>query len=144
MAKQTPKDTKIKRDFWNDNYDRPNYRNGYQMRYTDKNRNWGQMNGYGRRYGNGNKNQQRRAMGGLLLKLKHITPPQREGSPMAIHHLEELVLDREMVMEIVRIKMIKIERNIEIPSMIMRKKMRKRVILKILLSLKLLHSNCVR
>ena len=29
------------------------------MRYTDENRNWGQRNGYGRRYGNGNKNQQR-------------------------------------------------------------------------------------
>ena len=64
VAKQTPKETEINRDFWDDNYDRPNYRDGYQMMYTDKNRNWGQRNGYGRRYGDGNKNQQRRTHGG--------------------------------------------------------------------------------
>ena len=81
------------------------------------------------------------AMGGLPLKPKHTTPPQREGSPIEIHHLEELVLDREMVMGMVKIKMIKIEGDIEISSMTLRKRMRKRVILKILLSLKLLHSN---
>ena len=78
-------------------------------------------------------------MGGLLLKLKHITPPQREGSPIEIHHLEELMVDREMVM--VKIKMIKIEKYIEIPNMTLKKKMKKRVILKILLGFKLLHSN---
>ena len=59
VAKQTPKETEINRDFWNDNYGRFNYRNGYQMKYTDENRNWGQRNGYG----NGNKNQQRRTHG---------------------------------------------------------------------------------
>ena len=141
VAKQTPKETEISRDFWNDNYGRPSYKYGYQMRYADENRNWGQRNGYGRRYGNGNKNQQRRAHGGQLLKLKHTTPPQREGSPIEIHHLEGLMVDREMVMGMVKIKMIKIERDIEIPNMTLKKRMRKRVILKILLSLKLLHSN---
>ena len=80
-------------------------------------------------------------MGSLLLKLKHSTPPQREGSPIGIHHLEELVVDREMVIEMVKIKMIKTEKDIEIPNMTWKKQMRKRVILKILLSLKLLHSN---
>ena len=64
VAKQTPKEIEINRDFWDDNYGRPNYRNGYQMRYTDENSNWGQRNGYGRRYSNGNKNQQRKAHGG--------------------------------------------------------------------------------
>ena len=49
-------------------------------------------------------------MGALLLKLKHTTPPQREGSPIEIHHLEELVVDREMVMGMVKIKMIKQEK----------------------------------
>ena len=49
-------------------------------------------------------------MGGLLLKLKHTTSPQREGSPIEIHHLEELVVDREMVMGMVKIKMIKTEK----------------------------------
>ena len=63
MAKQTPKETEISRDFWDSSYGRPSYRNGYQMRYVDENGNWGQKNGYGRRYGNGNKNQQRRAHG---------------------------------------------------------------------------------
>ena len=74
-------------------------------------------------------------MGGLLLKLRHTTPPQGEGSPIEIHHLEELVVNREMVMGMVKIKMIKIEKDIEIPNMTWKKKMKKRVILKILLSL---------
>ena len=56
VAKQTPKGTEIGRDFWNDNYGKPSYRNGYQIGYADENRNWEQRNGYGRRYGNGNKN----------------------------------------------------------------------------------------
>ena len=47
-------------------------------------------------------------MGGQLLKLKHTTPPQRE-----IHHLEKLVVDREMVMGMVKIKMIKIGKDID-------------------------------
>ena len=34
-------------------------------------------------------------MEGLLLRLKHITPPQREGFPMETHHPEEWVVDRE-------------------------------------------------
>ena len=57
VAKQTPKEVGASKDFWDGNYDRSNYRNGYQMGYADENRNWGQRNGYGRRYGNGNKNQ---------------------------------------------------------------------------------------
>ena len=129
---------KISRDLWDDNYGRPNYRNGYQIKYAGENRNWGQRNEYGRGYGSGISRE--RPMGGLLLKFKHTTPPQREESPIEIHHLEELVVDREMVMGMVKIRMIRIE-DIEIPSMILRKKMRKRVILKILLSLKLLHNN---
>ena len=141
VAKQTSKEIGVSKDFWNSNYDRPSYRNGYQMRYVDENRNWGQKNGYGRRYGNGNKNQQRRAHGGQLLKLKHTTPPQREEPPIEIHHLEELVVDREIVMGMVKIKMMKIEKDIEILNMTLKKKIRKRVILKILLNLKLLHSN---
>ena len=64
VAKQTSKEIGVSKDFWNSNYDRPSYRNGYQMRYVDENRNSGQRNGYGRRFGNGNKNQQRRAHGG--------------------------------------------------------------------------------
>ena len=75
-------------------------------------------------------------MEGLLLRPKHTTPPQREGSPIEIHHLEEWVENKEMVIGMVRIKMIKIERSIETLNMILRKKMRKRVILKILLNLK--------
>ena len=46
------------------------------MRYADENRNWGQRNGYGRRYGNGNKNQQRRAHGGQT-QTYYITPKGR-------------------------------------------------------------------
>ena len=79
VAKQTPKETEISRDFWVENYGRPSYRNGYQMRYSDENRNWGQRNGYGRRYGNGNKNQQRRAHGGSATQTQtyHTTPKGR-------------------------------------------------------------------
>ena len=79
VAKQTPKEIEINRDFWDDNYGRPNYRNGYQMWYADKNRNWGQRNGYGRRYGNGNKNQQRRAHGGSATQTQtyYTTPKGR-------------------------------------------------------------------
>ena len=49
------------------------------MRYTDENRNWGQRNGYGRRYGNGNKNQQRRAHGGSTTQTQtyYTTPKGR-------------------------------------------------------------------
>ena len=64
VAKQTLKETGIGRDFWKNNYSKPSYKNGYQIRYAGENRNWEQRNGYGRRYGNENKNQQRRAHGG--------------------------------------------------------------------------------
>ena len=79
VAKQTPKETEINRDFWDDNYDRLNYRDGYQMRYTDENRNWGQRNGYGRRYGDGNKNQQKWANGGSTTQTQtyYTTPKGR-------------------------------------------------------------------
>ena len=79
VAKQTPKETEIGRDFWDSNYGRPSYRNGYQMRYSDENRNWEQGNGYGRRYGNGNKNQQRRANEGSATQTQtyNTTPKGR-------------------------------------------------------------------
>ena len=49
------------------------------MRYADENRNWGQRNGYGRRYDNGNKNQQRRAHGGSATQTQtyYTTPKGR-------------------------------------------------------------------
>ena len=79
VAKQTPKEVGVSKDFWDSNYDRPSYRNGYQMRHVDENRNWGQRNGYGRRYGNGNKNQQRRAHGGSATQTQtyYTTPKGR-------------------------------------------------------------------
>ena len=46
-------------------------------------------------------------MEGLLLRLKHTTPPQREGFPMETHYPEEWVVDRGMV----KIKMIKIKKR---------------------------------
>ena len=73
VAKQTPKETEIGRDLWDDNYGRSNYSNGYQMKYTDESRNWGQRNGYGRGYGNGNKNQQRKAHGGSITQTYYTT-----------------------------------------------------------------------
>ena len=141
MAKQTPKEMGAGKDFWDGNYDRPSYRNGYQMGNAGENRNWGKgmdmVGGMVMEI----KISREGPMGGQLLKLKHTTPPQREGFPIEIHHLEELVVVREMVMGMVRIKMIKIEKDIEILNMTLRKKMRKKVILTILLSLKLLLSN---
>ena len=81
VAKQTPKEIGVSKDFWNSNYDRPSYRNGYQKRYVDENRNWAQSNGYGRRYGNGNKNQQRRAHGGSATQTQtHYTTPKGRAS----------------------------------------------------------------
>ena len=79
MAKQTPIKTGVNRDFWNSGYGGPNYRSGYQMGYPSENRNWEQRNGYGRRYGNGNKNQQRRAHGGTTAPTQthHTTPKGR-------------------------------------------------------------------
>ena len=49
------------------------------MRYTDENRNWGQRNGYGRRYSNGKKNQQRRTHGGSATQTQtyYTTPKGR-------------------------------------------------------------------
>ena len=79
MAKQTPIKTGVNRDFWNSGYGGLNYRNGYQMGYPSENRNWEQRNGYGRRYGNGNKHQQRRAHGGTTAQTQahHTTPKGR-------------------------------------------------------------------
>ena len=111
VAKQTPIKTGVNRDFWNSSYGGPNYRCGYQMGYPSENGNWEKRNGYGRRYGNGNKISREGPMEGLLLRLKHITPPQGEGSPMEVHYPEEWVVDREMVMGMVKIKMIKIEKS---------------------------------
>ena len=39
VAKQAPKEIGASKDFWDSNYDRPSYRNGYQIRYVDENRN---------------------------------------------------------------------------------------------------------
>ena len=80
VAKQTPTKRGVNRDFWNSGYSGPNYRNGYQMGYPDESRNWEQRNRYGRRYGNGNRNQQRRAHGGTATQTQtqHTTP--KEGS----------------------------------------------------------------
>ena len=79
VAKQTPTKTGVNRDFWNSGYGGPNYRNGYQMGYHSEDRNWEQRNGYGRRYGNGNKHQQRRAHGGTTTQTQtqHTTSKGR-------------------------------------------------------------------
>ena len=39
VAKQTPAKTGVNRDFWNSSYGGPNYRSGYQKRYSSENRN---------------------------------------------------------------------------------------------------------
>ena len=81
VAKQTPTEIGVSKDFWNSNYDRPSHRNGNEMRYVDENRNWGQRNGYGRRYGNENKNQQRRAHGGSATQTQtYYTTPKGRAS----------------------------------------------------------------
>ena len=50
------------------------------MGYPSKNRNWEQRNGYGRKYGNGNKHQQRRAHGGTTTQTQtHHTTPKGRG-----------------------------------------------------------------
>ena len=79
VAKQISTKTGVSRDFWNSSYGGPNYMNGYQMGYPSENRSWEQGNGYGRRYGNGNKNQQRRAHGGTTTQTQthHTTPRGR-------------------------------------------------------------------
>ena len=79
VAKQTPTKTGVNRDFWNSGYSGSNYRNGYQMGYPGENRNREQRNGYGRRYGNGNKHQQKRAHGGTTTQTQtqHTTSKGR-------------------------------------------------------------------
>ena len=77
MVKQTPVKTGDNKKIWSNGYGGPNYRNGYQMGYPSENRNWEQRNGYGRRYGNGNRTQQRRAHGGTTTtqtQTYHTTP----------------------------------------------------------------------
>ena len=114
MAKQTPIKTGVNRDFWNSNYGGRSYRSEYQMGYPSENKNWNRgmdmVGGMAMEI----KTSREGPMEGLLLKLKHNTPPQREGSPIKTHHPEEWVVDREMVMGMVNIKMIKIEKSIEI------------------------------
>ena len=79
VEKQISTKTGVNRDFWNSCYGGLNYRNGYQMGYPSENRNWEQRNGYGRRCGNGNKHQQRRAHGGTAAQTQtqHTTPKGR-------------------------------------------------------------------
>ena len=77
VAKQAPIKTEVNRDFWNSSYGRPSYRNGYQMGYADENRNWEQRNGYGRRYGNGNKNQLKGPWGTTQTQTYYTTPRGR-------------------------------------------------------------------
>ena len=113
VAKQTPIKTGVNRDFWNSSYGGPNYRSRCQMGYPSENRNWKQKMDIVEGMAMGIKTGREGPMGGLLLRLKHITPPQGEGFPMEIHHPEEWVVDREMVMGMVKIKMIKIEKSIE-------------------------------
>ena len=129
MVKQTPVKTGVNRDFWNTGYGGPNYRNGYQMGYSTENRNWGQRNGYGRRYGNGKRNQQRRADGGTTTQTQTYHTISKGRVPYRNTPSKEWVENKEMVK-------IKIEKDIETLNMILRKKMMKRVILKILLNLK--------
>ena len=141
VAKQTPKETEITRDFWDSNYGRPSYRNRYQVRYAGENRNWGQRNGYGRRYGNGNKSQQRRAHRGSATQTQtyYTTPEGRVSYRNApSRRIGGRQGDSNGNGED---KNDKIEKDTAIPNMTLKKRMRKRVILKILLSLKLLHSN---
>ena len=84
------------------------------MRNVDENRNWGQRNGYGRGYGNGNKNQQSRAHGGSTTQTQtYYTTPKGRASYRNT--------PREMVMGMVKIKMIKIEKDIEILNMTLKK-----------------------
>ena len=79
IVKQAPTKIGVYRDFWNSGYSGPNYRNGYQVGYPGESRNWEQRNGYGRRYGNGNRNQQRRTHGGTTVQTQtqHTTPKER-------------------------------------------------------------------
>ena len=79
VGKQTPIKTGVNKNFWSGGYGGPNYRNGYQMGYPSENRNWKQRNGYGRRYGNGNRDQPRRAHGGTTTQTQtyHTTPKGR-------------------------------------------------------------------
>ena len=107
VAKQTPVKTGINKDFWNSGYSGPNYRNGYQMGYPSESRKWNKEMDMVGGMAMGIKTNKEGPMEGLLLRLKHITPSQREGSPIRTHHPEEWVVDREMVMGMVRIKMIK-------------------------------------
>ena len=77
VTKQTPIRIGANRDLWNNSNGGPNYRNGHQMGYPSENRSWVQRNGYGRRYGNGNRNQQKRAHGGTTAQTQtHYTTPK--------------------------------------------------------------------
>ena len=51
-----------------------------------------------------------RPMGGQLSKLKHTILPQKEEFPIGIPYPERLVVDKGMVMGMVKIKMIKTEK----------------------------------
>ena len=88
VAKQTPTRTGVNRDFWNNGYSGPNYRNGYQMGYPDKvgigNKGMDMVEGMAM----GIEISREGPMGGLLHRLKHNTPPQRKGFPIKTHHLE--------------------------------------------------------
>ena len=63
ITRQAPREVRNNKYFWNNGYERPNYRNGYEMGYEHENKDWGQRNDYGRRYGNGNKGRQGKTYG---------------------------------------------------------------------------------
>ena len=79
MVKQAPNKIGVNREYWSNGYCGPSYRNWYQLGYPSADRNLEQRNGYGRRYGNGNRTQQRRAHGGTTTQTQtyHTTPKGR-------------------------------------------------------------------
>ena len=77
----------------------------------------------------------------LELKAIPITQPMELGELINIHHQGVLVVAREAMMEVGKIKVMVIRKSIKVPNMILRIWMRRRVIQKIHLNWKSPHSN---
>ena len=76
VVRQVPKEKEGDKTSLDKGNGKPSCRNGYQTRSEFEDKYWGQRRGYGRRYGNGNKGQQRRTTGGSASQTQTYANPK--------------------------------------------------------------------
>ena len=133
--------------FWNKSYVNPEYWNEHRPGYSygpghgHENKSWGQGNGYGKKYGAEDKKRQERFIVHQVPKAMPIIPTIEVGNLLSLHHQGGLVVAKKVMTEMGVIRVMVTGESIGVPTMILKMKMKRRVIQKIHLNLKSLHSS---